>query len=61
MEFNMTTENRRKKISKPKVFNEKRESMLLIESASTTDMYLWCISILFMFSFIAGMLIYALN
>lgn len=53
--------NRRKKVSKPKVFNEKRESMMLIESASTTDIYLWCVSILFMFSFLSGMLIYAMN
>lgn len=41
--------NRRKKTAKPKVFNEKRESMLLIESARPSDIYIWCLCISGMF------------
>lgn len=41
--------NRRKKVSKPKVFNEKRESMMLIESARPSDIYMWCFCICIMF------------
>lgn len=40
-------QNRRKQISKPKVFNEKRESMLLIKAASPTDIYIWALSLVF--------------
>lgn len=40
---------RRKKVSKPKVFNEKRGSMLLIKSASPADIYIWCLSITIIF------------
>jgi hypothetical protein len=51
MGFNMTdNQNRRKKISKPKVFNEKREAMLLIKSASPADIYIWCLSIVIIFT-----------
>lgn len=41
--------DRREKISSPKVFNERRRSMWLIESASPTDIYLWCLCIVIMF------------
>lgn len=54
-------EDRRKRPSKPRIFNEQRESMLLIETATTIDMYIWCLSILFMFCFLAGMIFYAIN
>lgn len=38
-------QDRRKKVGTPKVFNEKRESMLLIESARPSDIYIWCLCI----------------
>ncbi len=41
--------DRRKKVSKPKSFNEKRESMLLIESAKPSDIYIWCFCVSIMF------------
>lgn len=50
------TQNRRKKVSKPKIFNEKREAMWLIESASPIDIYIWCFCIVAMFSLIVGSL-----
>lgn len=44
---------RRKRASKPQVFNEKRESMMLIESAKPSDIYLWCFCICSMFIIIS--------
>lgn len=52
-------DNRRKKISKPKVFNEQRESMLLIKAASPADIYVWALSLMFMSTMIFGLMIYA--
>ena len=52
-------QDRRKKVSKPKVFNEKRESMLLIKAASPADIYVWCLSLMFMSTMIFGLMIYA--
>lgn len=46
-------QNRRKKVSKPKVFNEKRESMMLIESAKPEDIYIWCFCISIMFTILS--------
>ena len=52
-------QNRRKKASKPKVFNEKRESMMLIKAASPADIYAWALSLMFMSTMIFGLMIYA--
>lgn len=52
--------DRRKKISKPKIFNERRASMMLIEVVSPVDFFLWIFSILIMFTFLAGVLFYSL-
>jgi hypothetical protein len=52
-------EDRRKKVSKPKVFNEKRESMLLIKSAEPADIYVWALSLMFMSTMVFGLMIYA--
>jgi|TARA_Y100001960_G_scaffold132823_1_gene141009 hypothetical protein len=51
----MTQVDRRKKVSKPKVFNEQRESMLLIKSASPADIYIWCLSIVIIFAMLTFM------
>ena len=51
--------NRRKKISKPKVFNEKRESMMLIKSASPADIYIWTLSLMFITLLISLLIAYA--
>ena len=51
----MTKVDRRKKVSKPKVFNEQRESMLLIKSASPADIYIWCLSIVIIFTMLTFM------
>tara|TARA_Y100001960_G_scaffold321012_1_gene394914 strand:+ start:3606 stop:3782 length:177 start_codon:yes stop_codon:yes gene_type:complete len=48
--------DRRKKISKPKVFNEKRDSMLLIKTASPADIYIWAISLVIIFIVLTFML-----
>ncbi len=51
--------DRRKRISKPKVFNEKRESMILIRQASPTDIYLWAVSIMFMLACLVFIITYS--
>lgn len=51
---------RRKSISKPQMFNEKRSSMFLIESASPADIYLWCFCIVAMFTILVASLILAI-
>ncbi|PPR11504.1 MAG: hypothetical protein CFH44_00041 [Proteobacteria bacterium] len=51
--------DRRKSISTPQVFNEKRAAMGLIESASPTDIYLWCFCIVVMFTFLFSSIIIA--
>jgi hypothetical protein len=56
----MVQTERRKRISKPKVFNEKRESMLLIKSATPADIYMWCLSIMFISIIIVSFLLFAL-
>tara|TARA_Y100000590_G_scaffold13214_1_gene16023 strand:+ start:622 stop:798 length:177 start_codon:yes stop_codon:yes gene_type:complete len=53
-------QDRRKKVSKPKVFNEKRESMLLIKSASPADIYVWCLSLMFITALILTFTIIAI-
>lgn len=52
-------QNRRKKISKPKVFNEKRESMMLIKSATPADIYVWALSLMFITLLISLLVAYA--
>jgi hypothetical protein len=49
--------DRRKNISKPKVFNEKRDSMLLIKTASPADIYIWAVSLMFISVLLATFLI----
>ena len=53
-------EDRRKKNPKPKIFREQRESMLLIKQASPADIYIWCISLIFITIIIVSFLLFAI-